>query len=72
MRLELGILRNEPRYWLTRRREAFQTWVAWHVAPRWLVYWCAVRLMSHATTGKWGLEDSTGITCIDALKRWEE
>lgn len=43
--------------------------IAWAM-PRWLVYWCAIRLMAHATTGKYGHEFTDRVTILDALKRW--
>lgn len=39
--------------------------------PRWVVYWCSVRLMAHATTGKWSKQVVPDLTALDALKRWE-
>ena len=44
--------------------------VAWHM-PRWLVYWCAIRLNAHATTGQWGHQNVPELTALDALKRWD-
>ena len=60
-------------------------WIYWHVRrpgerlrlafvwalPRWLVYWCAIRLMAHATQGPWGNQIVPELNAIDALKRWE-
>ncbi len=31
-----------------RRKEKVAIWIAWHL-PRWLVYWCAIRLLSEMT-----------------------
>jgi len=45
-------------------------WFVW-LLPRWLVYWCSVRLMSEATTGQWGHQVVPELTALDALKRWE-
>lgn len=45
-------------------------WFVWKL-PRWLVYWCAVRLMAHATTGQWGHQVVPELTALDALKRWD-
>ncbi len=39
--------------------------------PKWVVYWCSVRLMAHATTGKWSKQVVPELTALDALKRWE-
>lgn len=45
-------------------------WFVW-LLPRWLVYWCSVRLLVAATTGKWGHQVVPELTALDALKRWE-
>jgi hypothetical protein len=45
-------------------------WFVW-LLPRWLVYWCSVRLMSEASTGKWGHQVVPELTALDALKRWD-
>ena len=39
--------------------------------PKCIVKWCAVRLMAHATSGKYGNQDVTKLDIITALKRWE-
>lgn len=48
-----------------------QMWVAWHL-PKGVVMWCSVRLMAHATQGKYGSTVVPSLTAMDALKRWEE
>jgi hypothetical protein len=45
-------------------------WFVW-LLPRWVVLWCSVRLMAHATTGKWSHQVVPDLTALDALKRWE-
>jgi hypothetical protein len=44
--------------------------VVWKL-PRWLVYWCAIRLMAHASQDEYGGEIVGEIKMMDALKRWE-
>ncbi len=46
-----------------------QMWIAWKM-PRWLVKWCAVRLMAHATAGRWGHQIVPELAAMDALQRW--
>lgn len=58
------------KYWVVKWLERFQMWVAWRM-PRWLVKWCAVRLMAHATTGEYGSTVVPELTGMDALKRWD-
>lgn len=51
-------------------KDKIQMWVAWKM-PRWLVKWCSVRLMAHATQGKWSTQIVPDLTAMDALDRWE-
>lgn len=46
-------------------------WLAWHL-PKRLVYWCAVRVMAHATTKTWSSQEVPSLYAMDALKRWED
>lgn len=39
--------------------------------PRNLVYWCAIRLMAHATQGRYSTQVVPDLSAMDALKRWE-
>lgn len=52
-------------------KDTIAMWIAWHL-PRWLVYWCSIRLMAHATQGPWGNETPSSVDIMKALKRWEE
>jgi len=45
-------------------------WVAGKV-PRWLVYYCAVRLIAHATSGRYGAQMVSDLSAMDALDRWQ-
>lgn len=45
--------------------------LAWLV-PRRLAYWCAIRVGTHATTGKWGVEETSALLFADALQRWDQ
>lgn len=44
--------------------------IAWWL-PRWLVYWCAIRLIAYATQGKFASQIVVKLTAIEALRRWE-
>lgn len=52
------------------RKEKIKMAIAWAM-PNWLVYWCSVRLMANATTGKYTSQVVPELKAIDALKRWE-
>lgn len=61
--------------WVLRERkrrllERLAFWAAWHV-PRWLVYFAAIRLWAHATTGPYGDTEAPAITVAEAIDRWE-
>lgn len=49
--------------------ENIMMWVAWKM-PKWLVYFCAIRLISYGTVGKYSDTDVTKLTATDALDRW--
>lgn len=58
------------RYQFNRLLEKFQVWVAWKM-PHWLVKWCSVRLMAHATaTDEYCHILVPDLTCVDALRVW--
>lgn len=59
---------NEQR---NRYAEKFLLWLVWKL-PKSVVYWCAIRVGAHATTGEHGSTNVGGLTFMDALKRWEE
>ena len=52
------------------RKEKLMMWISWKM-PKWLVYFCAIRLGANATTGKYSNQIVTDLSFIDALKRWE-
>jgi hypothetical protein len=52
------------------RAEKIWQWLAWRL-PRGLVYWCAIRVMAHATTGRYGTTVVPELPAMEALSRWE-
>lgn len=52
------------------KREKVQVWIAFQV-PRWLVYWCSIRLMADATTGKYRSVEPSQVNIMDALEAWK-
>jgi hypothetical protein len=52
------------------KREKVLTAIAWRM-PRDLVYWCAIRLFAHATTGEHEHGYVDEVTVLDALRRWK-
>ncbi len=58
------------RYELAKIKDKTMMTIAWAM-PKWLVYFCAIRLIAHATTGEYGSTIVPELTGMDALKRWE-
>ena len=52
------------------RKEKLKMSIAWFM-PKWLVYWCSIRLIANATQGEWGNQNATELKAMEALKRWE-
>lgn len=53
-----------------RFRERLAIWLAWKM-PRLLAYWCAIRVASHGTTGRFSAQVVPELTVMDALRRWD-
>ena len=53
-----------------RIKEKIIMCIVWHL-PKWLIYWATIRLMAHATTGKYGNTIVPELEAMEALKRWE-
>lgn len=51
--------------------ERFYKWLAWKL-PRELILWATIRLVAHATTGKFGDTVVPELTATDAIKRWDD
>jgi hypothetical protein len=45
-------------------------WVAWHL-PRRVVFWCAIRVGSNATTGVHGTQVVPELLYMQSLERWD-
>lgn len=43
--------------------------IAWAM-PRWLVYWCSIRLIAHATQGEYSSQIVPDLGAMTALERW--
>ncbi len=52
-------------------RDRILFWIASKL-PRSVIYWCAIRLILHATTGDYRNQIIPDLTAMDALKRWRE
>ena len=52
-------------------KEKIIQWIAWHL-PKKLVYWCAIRLISYGTVGKYSNQNVPNLKAITALQRWSK
>lgn len=50
--------------------EAMKMYIANRI-PRWLAYWCAIRVMSHATMGQYSSQIVPDLRATEALQRWD-
>lgn len=57
------------RYRTERLLEKTMAWFVWHL-PRSIVYWSAIRVGAHATTGDYSSQVVPDLLFMDALKRW--
>ena len=51
-------------------KEKLMIKIAW-LLPREIVKWCSIRLIAHATSGKYSSQVIPELSAMDALKRWE-
>ncbi len=65
----MGVFGRFKCWWDIRLMEKLCMKVAW-LLPRRLVYWCTIRLLSHATTGPYGSQIVPDLTAMEALRRW--
>jgi hypothetical protein len=49
--------------------EKLRMWFVWHM-PKWVVYWCSIRMIAHATQGEYSNQIVPELSAMDALKRW--
>lgn len=60
----------EFKYQATKFSEKVQRKIVW-MMPRKLVMWAYIRVVSHATTGKWSNQVVPELSAIEALERWD-
>lgn len=58
------------RFYCVRVKEKLAIKMAW-MLPRYLVMWCAMRVVAHATSGDYGSTIVPQLSAMDAIKRWE-
>lgn len=59
------------KYEYNKRKEKLKLFIVW-LLPRWMVMWCSIRLIAHATTGKYSNTIVPELSAMDALKRWDD
>ena len=60
----------QMRYELSKAWDRFLMFLVWKL-PRAIVYWSAIRVSAHASTGQYSDQVVPDLTAMDALKRWE-
>jgi len=58
-------------YRIKRLKERLTMKIVWCM-PKTLVRWCVYRVLAKATTGKYGKNIVSQVTCFNALDIWEE
>ena len=51
--------------------DRIKMFLVWRL-PKWIVYWCVIRVGGYASTGQYSNQIVPDLTLIDALKRWEK
>lgn len=68
-------MKNKLFWWKYKTSQWWNTrlpyWIARHLPDR-VVYWCAIRVGSRATTGKHESQIVPDLLFMEALNRWEE
>lgn len=59
------------KHWFERKAEKILTWFVWRL-PKKIVMWSAIRVVAHATTGKYSGQIVPDLTAMDAVKRWDD
>ena len=52
-------------------KDKFFMWLCWRL-PHPVVYWCAIRLIAHATQGKYSDQEVPALGAMEALRRWND
>lgn len=60
----------EIKYRINRRLEKILISIVWKL-PRKVVMWSAIRVVAHATDGKYSNQVVPDLLAMDALKRWD-
>jgi hypothetical protein len=70
--MNLHLTVAEAKYWYVKRpAHKLFLWFIWKL-PRKVVMWSAYRVGAHATTGRWGSEETPALLFMDAMQRWDQ
>jgi len=61
---------KDRHYLIVKRKEIILRWIVWHL-PRDIVMWSYMRVAANATTGRYGATNSSELSMMDAIKRWD-
>ncbi len=65
---DMWFLRN---YYRRKLEEKILVFIVWKL-PKNVVMWAYIRVVSHATVGKYGSTIVPDLSAMDALKRWTD
>jgi len=60
----------DTKYEATKLKEKLQRKIVWKL-PHSIVMWAYIRVVSHATTGKWSNQVVPELSAMEALERWD-
>lgn len=61
----------DRKYLIGRQWEAFIRWIVWRL-PRKIIMGSYIRVVAHATTGKYGNTVVPELGMMEALERWDD
>jgi hypothetical protein len=68
--IHVDMFLNLTQHRIRKFKEKFWFWLAWHL-PKKLIYFATIRLLVHATTGKYSNTEVPELNAIEALRRFE-
>lgn len=61
----------ELKYRMFKTYDGFRRFIAWHL-PKGIVMWCYMRVVAHATGGKYSNDNVTNVLALTAIDRFVE
>lgn len=68
--IDVAYLKFSAEHEVSRVFEKLVIKIAW-MLPKRLAYWCALRVIAHATSGQYSNQVVPELKALEALQRWE-